>query len=343
MNKLASFAIAALGIALPLTAQRYLEIYPGFTSGASRGNLDAGAGELLQGFHRSNNRGIGDQACNCAVDGARFVLQDQNASTVENYFVVFRQGNDVAGPGNTVADYLGGGPLGPVASPLGTAVPSAWLVTVNFTTPIPIPCEDFFVGGLELPPNALFPADGLLMQVASGAGSGDVHQQHASAADIAWQMIPANGVVSHPPIKLTWRFALGFATAPVFQAGNITPGGTRFGNGGYFPNTALTGASSQGISIRCFHPLGASGTLIGFVQIAGLGPQVGVLGFNNCLYLSTVVSPIAFPAGTTDGTRFTVITAGINALPAGTGLTIGLQGLVTPSFEFTNAVGVTLN
>jgi hypothetical protein len=343
MNKLASFAMAALGLALPLSAQQYLEIYPGFTSGAGRGSLDAAAGELLQGFHRSNNRGIGDQACNCAVNGVRFVLQDQNASTVENFFVVLRQGDDLTGPGNTPADYLGGGPLGPVASPLGPAAPAGWFFTVNFVTPIPIPCEDFFAGGLEVPANAGFPADGLSMQAAVGSGAGDVHQQHAMAADIAWQMIPANGTVSNVPIKLTWRFALCFTDAPVFQVGNITPGRTRFGNGGYFPNTALTGASSQGLAIRCFHPLGAAGTLIGFVQIAGLGPQVGVLGFNNCLYLSTVVSPIAFPAGTTDGAPFTVITAGIDALPAGSGLTIGLQGLVTPAFEFTNAVGVTLN
>lgn len=342
MNRLPLSLVAAAALGTVASAQQALEIYPGVTSFASRGNTGTGAGELIQGFHSSVNHGLGDNGTNCVIAGNRYLVQDQVGATADTYSIVLRSGTDAAGPTPGAAGEIARG--GPFAMPPSTAPgPVAWIITLTWATPIAVPCTGFFSVGLDLPV-ATSSADLILAQAANNVANA----QHASSVDMAWQLI--GGTVSHPSQKRSWRLGLILAQNAL-QAGNsdATAPGTHFGNGGYFPNTALTGtgATSQGIGFRCAHNLGAAGVAAILMSIDFGAAPFTVPGFGNTVYLDLgTVAPFAL-TGPSNGSTLGLVTNGLDALPSAGGLRLCFQGVVIDfaanTFDMTNAVIVTLN
>ena len=205
-----------------------------------------------------------------------------------------------------------------------------------------MPCTSFFSVGLDLP-IATSSADLILAHASNNVANA----QHASSVDMAWQSI--GGTVSHPSAKRSWRMAL-ITPQNVLQAGNsdATAPGTHFGNGGYFPNTALTGtgATSQGLGFRCAHNLGAAGVAAILMSIDFGASPFTLAGFGNTIYLDVgTVAPFAL-TGPADGSTMTLLTNGLDALPSAGGLRLCFQGAVIDpalgSIDMTNAVIVTL-
>jgi hypothetical protein len=275
------------------------------------------------------------------VDSVRCTVQDQRGKTSESLRVALRRGSDATGPGTTMGDYFGGGPIGPVAPPpTATPDPAVWELTVTLGTPVTIDCEGFLAVGLELPPAPVWASDGLSVHMSTAV----TNLVHPSAPNTVWVYDQLSNLWSLDSMGITLRIAPGFRDAPILQAGTVG-GGIRFGSGGYAPDTTLAGAASLGLALRCFHSAGGTLQWIGLVNIAGFGAKTPISFLDNSIYVSLAVEPIAFPTMTaTDGTPFVLLPAGLDQLPSAGGLTIAVQGIVvnTTSLELTNAVGVSL-
>ncbi|MBI5852777.1 MAG: hypothetical protein HZB39_17335 [Planctomycetes bacterium] len=329
-----------LFVAANLAAQQPFEIWPGTTSFTSRGSVPAtGTGEIHQGFHAAQNAGLGDNGTNCVVSGMRVVIQDQVGTTLGSCNFRLRRGADATGPGTLVTDSLGY--FGPINLPTSTNTgPIAWMLTLTFTTPLTVPTSTFFSAGVELLANT---ATDFVSVHTSYAGP---NGQHANSVDMAWQIIA--GVVSHPVSKPCWRIAL-ILPQNALQAANVdnvTPF-SHFGNGGYFPNTALTGGLSQGLSFRCFHNLLTGGSCVVLTSLAPPAAPTSIPGINNRLYLNlpTLMS-VQMTAGPTDGSVLPSLANGIGALPSLGGFVLTYQAAVVDplagSIDLTNAVAMTL-
>lgn len=352
MKTLSLCLLAAGSLSVAASAQQYFEIYPGVTDFTSRGSIGTGSGEILQGFHADQNRGLGDIGGACALDGLQILMQDQDTLTPEDYYMVFRKGDDVTGPDMTPVGYLTNHrPIGPIPSPTGAGGIGAFFVTNTFATAVALPCEGFFVAGIELLPNAGYSStDGISVHISVQGAGGSNQQTHASSVDMAWQYVHAAGTVTHPSVKRSWRFALCFNDAASFQVGNSDAASTgRYGNGGYFPNTTLVAGASQGLSARCTHPAGAAGTTIILIDALhgtfGFGAPLAIDGFNNSLYLQLISgAPIALPLAPSDGSTASLLLPGVDALAGMVGSSLAFQGLVVHigGFDFTNAVSTTL-
>jgi hypothetical protein len=333
--------LAAAALAAAASAQVPFEIYPGVTSFTSRGNVGAGAGELHQGLHSTVIRGLGDNNGVCEVRGVFALLQDQDRLTQGTWRHVIRSGTEATGPGTTAADVIAStGPLLFPASTLTGAV--AYGFTTNFATPVQVPCESFWSIGIEVVPEA-WSTDGVSMHAANNTAN----LQHANAEDMGWQIIGTAATATNASAKRSWRVAPLVTTA--LQAANVvaTAPTDRFGIGGFFPDTALTGAASQGLSVKVGHPGGAAAQAAVFLSL-GFGPQTPVAGFGNSVYMNLgTLAPFAVVQGPADGSVIPFITAGLDRLPAGSGATVVLQAVVVDTanaaVDLTNAVGVVLN
>ena len=332
------FAIL-LFVAANLAAQQPFEIWPGTTSFTSRGGVaTTGTGEIHQGFHAAQNAGLGDNGTACVVSGMRVLAQDQVGTTLGTSNIRLRQGADATGPGPLVTDSLGS--FGPVNLPASTNTGAvAWIMTLTFT-PVTVPTSTFFSAGVELLANT---ATDFVSVHTSYAGP---NGQHANSVDMAWQIIA--GVVSHPVSKPSWRIGL-ILPQNALQAANVDNVGTlaHFGNGGYFPNTALTGGLSQGLSFRCFHNLGVAGSCVVLTSLAPPAAPTAIPGINNRLYLNLpTLMAVQMTAGPSDGSILPSLTNGIGALPSLGGFVLTYQAAVVDpvagSIDLTNAVAMTL-
>lgn len=227
-------------------AQNDVLFDPGEVRFASRGDLGASAGEMLQGFHASHWRGLGGVGNFGQIAGFRASsLQDADRRTAETFRWVVRTGSDAAGPAPTAANELfvsGLQTLGPVLG--GGSI--AWDVTSTLRTPIRIPGATFFAVGIRVPANAKakYQTDGLSVWIGANLSGKDDNMASRFAVDQAWQIVGDR--VTHPSGKRVWR--LGFQTAgPSLQFGNMvgtTKWPVRFGSGGLFP------APTQGLAYR---------------------------------------------------------------------------------------------
>lgn len=334
-----SLAVAA-AIAGVAQSQQVLEIHPGILSLASRGNIaTTSSGFLFQGFLAAQNHGIGDNGVTSEISGHRSVVQDQIANTLGQFNVQFRTGTDAAGPGLLPTDVIAYfGPVNLPASTLPGAI--AWQMTVTFA-PITVPSTGFWSAGVELLAGTA--TDALYLQGATELSNG----QHAAAPHMTWQDI--GGVVSLNASKRSWR--IGVRTAQnVFQIGNVDAIAplNHFGNGGYFPNTALTGTgpTSQGLAFRCAHNAGATAAAAVLMSVDFAVTPTTVFGFNNTLYLDlATIAPFTIASGPADGSTLPFLAAGLDALPSAGGLRLAFQAIVINggTFDFTNAAVVTLN
>ncbi|MCC6784286.1 MAG: hypothetical protein IT457_15700 [Planctomycetes bacterium] len=341
MSKLPLSIAAAVAIAAGASAQQFFEIYPGTTNATSRGGLGLNSGEILNGFHKAQNAGIGNDGTSSTVSGARYVLQDQIGNTVDTYGITFRTGTDATGPGTTAVDLLAS--FGPFNMPASTATgPVAWIITLTFA-PLTVPSTDFFSVGVALPV-----ATSGTDYVSCHAAYNTSHNQHASAVDMAWQIVGAATSATHPATKRSFRIAIR-TPQNAFQAANVDALGTfnHFGWGGYFPNTALVGAASQGLAFRAFHNLGVNGSAAVLASIGGFAASpLTIPGIGNTVYLDlATLLPVTMAFGLSDGTVLPSLAAGLDVLPAGAG-TLTFQAVVldipNATIDMTNAVTTTL-
>ena len=340
MAKLSFALAAAVCTAAGLSAQQPFEIWPGATSLTSRGGIATTAsGELHQGFHAAQNAGLGDNGTSCTVGGMRVVAQDEVGVTTGTFNIRLRQGSDAAGPGTLATDSLGY--FGPVNLP-ASANPGAvaWIMTLTFA-PVTVPTGGFFSAGVELL-TEISGTDFVSVHVTNAGPNG----QHASSVDMAWQIIA--GAVSHPASKPCWRIGL-ILPQNALQAANVDNVGTlaHFGNGGYFPNTRLTGVLSQGLAFRVFHNLGAGGAAVVLTSLGGVAAPTSVFGINNRVYLNLpTLMAVQMTAGPSDGSTLPSLGNGIGALPSLGGFALTFQAaVVNPAagtIDMTNAVVTTL-
>lgn len=342
MRSLSLTIAAAAAVATGASAQQIYEIDPGITSFTSRGSVSTGSGELFQGFHSGQNRGLGDDGVGASVIGMRVVVQDQIGATAGSFSAVIRGGTDATGPLTGAGGVLfGSAPIGLPAS--AAPGPVAWLMTITFAA-VAVPQVGFFAAGAQLAADPLWPTDG----VSFHASSNVANAQHAASVDMAWQIIGAAPTASHPTSKRSWRLGLRLPQN-AFQVGNVTTAAplNRFGNGGYFPDTALLGAASQGLAFRCYHNLGAAGTAAVLMSVGPPGAPFTVLGIGNTVYLDlATLASTTLAAGPSDGTVLPFLAAGIDAVPSSAGLPITFQGVVIDfiggTLDMTNAVVTTL-
>lgn len=334
---------AAISLAGVSSAQAVFEIYPGVTSFTSRGNIGTGSGEIHQGFHASINRGLGDNAGVCEVNGVRVLLQDQDRLTQGQWRNVFRSGSDAAGPGTTSADVIA--TTGLLSFPPASTGTGGWafLFTVNFSTPVQVPCSDFWSLGVELFPEA-WSSDGVSCHASTNAAN----LQHPNAEDIAWQIVGTATSATHPSSMRSWRIAPIVGMAMQAACNQTTAPNDRFGIGGYFPDTSQVGATSQGISLKVTHPSGAAATGYVLLSIGYDANPFTVFGINNTVYLEqSLIAPFVVASGPADGSVIPFIVGGMDLLAPGGGINVALQSIVVDvnlgTADMTNAVSVVLN
>ncbi|MGE0145103.1 MAG: hypothetical protein AB7I19_16770 [Planctomycetota bacterium] len=343
MNSNSLLLLSLLGLSSFLSAQdHYLEVWPGTTNFTTRAGGGIGDVHLYQTFPMAHNRGLGDVDGVCAVESIRFTVQDQRGNTPETLYVALRRGSDLTGPGTTNGDYFGGGPFGPIVPPpTATTDPMVWELSVSLGAPVATECEGFLAVGVHLGAAPVWVSDGTSIHMSTAA----TNLVRPTAPGMAWTYDQLTNTWHRSTDGRTLRIAPGFRDAPILQAGTVG-GGTRFGSGGYAPDTTLLNAASLGLALRCFHSAGASVQWIGLANLAGFGSATPTSFLDNSIYVSLAIDPIAFPTFTAaDGTPFVLLPAAANALPPASGVTIAIQGIVinNASLELTNAVGVTLN
>ncbi|MGE0142623.1 MAG: hypothetical protein AB7I19_08440 [Planctomycetota bacterium] len=314
---------------------------------ASRGSSTANPVELSVGFDSDIVRGLGETSTGAAaLTAADFVVQDPNSATAEQFSVTFRTGSRVSGPSSLPSGLIA--MVGPISIPLGSGGPAAWQINLGFATPVGIPSDSFFVAGLALPGRTAS-SNELFAHVSTARGGLGAH---ALAPIVAWEFQTTSGSVnplvsgavgpSVPRLAIhSRRSALAVANIPGTGLPPI------FSLGGHFPDTTAAGPATQGIAFAAMHPAGAAAQA--FV-LASLGfdltpdPIPGIA--NRFLLDAATLIPAATAVGDADGRPFTYIPAGIGALPSSRGARAYFQALVidagAASFEFTNAVAVTL-
>ncbi|MCB9869275.1 MAG: hypothetical protein H6837_05405 [Planctomycetes bacterium] len=250
-----SFLAAAI-LCGTAAAQQQIEIYPGTTSFTSRGSIGTNAGEILQGFHASHWRNIGDNGTACQLQNFFCLTQDQNGSTQETFYWTVRRGSDAAGP--TVGSAGQIARIGPFGTPASTSnTPVAWGLTTALATPVTLDnCTNHFCIGQEYGAQPLWTSDGQSNHASRGDGVNSVQGASALAqttgTDSAWQIIGAATVATHPSAYRSWRMGVNVAGATL-QMGvspTATPG---FGTGGMYPE--ISGAYSA----RMRFPVALSG------------------------------------------------------------------------------------
>lgn len=111
------------------------------------------------------------------IDGLRYYLQDQDASTIENYDIFFydedpAQPDFPTQPVGQPAGTSATGSMLAVPSPGGAATPVAWIVTLTFTQPMTVPQDkDAFIL-FHFPAAPTWTLDGLTIQIILGWSAG---------------------------------------------------------------------------------------------------------------------------------------------------------------------------
>jgi hypothetical protein len=288
--------LCAAAVAQP--SGNLVEIFPGGLNRTSRGDVGAKAGEILQGFHASHWRGLGDTGQGCEIKVIRSATQDENPSTQETYFWKVRRGTDANGPAVGVAGEIAS--LGPFQTPPSTVTkPAAWFETTFVSYPMALPdCSSHFSVGQALAAAPNWPNDGQSTHIYLGTEQGS----NANQGDHAWQILAGASSASHPPQKRSWRYGMHFSTA-VLQLGTSA----MYGMGGMFPKAGnpLSARATYGSALAS----GASLLWLGTDRIGG----ISLFGGTARLYLGGVVVPLG--AAIIDGQGQATHTI-IGALPA---------------------------
>ena len=166
----------------------FFHVYDGTTEFTSRGSIDKNEGECLQMVSAKHF------GCFGAIKSVTFVLQDEDASTQENFWVVFRKADSTG----TKPDMTSSGVIlmqGPYKPPKGSGR-AAWQYTVPLSKPLKLlACckgSNFFYG-LRISANANWYNDGLSMWVSGIQGNCAEHGFKVANPHHAWNILYQNG------------------------------------------------------------------------------------------------------------------------------------------------------
>jgi hypothetical protein len=314
-----SLLIATLSLALAATttAQNYFGIYSGCTNFTSRGALGTNGGDNLLEIKSSHFSGIGHDTAGVGtvLTGFRHVLQDQNASTVENYSFIIRRDSAGAPDCSAAGVILQTATL---ASPSGAGT-LAWIITATLTTPSTLlPLCNTYYHGLNIPANAGWTADGLSSHIGTYylLNGTQADNPAPNAPNIAWNCL--NSAPVQPTSNRTIRYELQVQAA-VLNMGNTDPtligvttncvstllnaaGNPRsWGAGGMYPENG--GGRNDGLDCRIFDIANQSGLFAVFlgVNLGCPGLPIGSIA-NGALYLNPAGPFVQVASGTLDTT-----------------------------------------
>lgn len=181
------FVPVTIALCAGLSAQNVQDFYFNCATGATTRGGVAGASQVqvVMRFDSEDYVGWGNPVLagsppavtGYELVGCRYVIQDQNDGTIENYNMHY-YGEDPANPSFpnfTPASAPGTNAIvtfGPFPSPTtGTNTISAWQVTLNFATPVVRPNNQDFFAALEFPGNGAWTADGLSQHINLGVSA----------------------------------------------------------------------------------------------------------------------------------------------------------------------------
>ncbi len=323
------------------------------TSFIDRGvaSTNGNAVELLNEMPQGAVAGLGDNGTACRIHSMLMVLQDEEASTQEQWRLMARPRDMTTGGPDTSNVVFQTGAL---STPPGLTGGQAWIFTVTFNTPATVPCDTWFYG-VALNAAPLWPggSDGLSMHMAHYTmGTLGAHPR-ATAPNLGWSNdASATTVSSHDYV---WAVTLN-PDAPSMQVGAIDPGSARvsastghpdtsFGVAGFFPD--VSGAPrSDGIATRIYDA-GNPGAVTGV--LFSLGPNAvgaAIPGVTGRVYIDFATllgfAGSAIPNSAPEEAIRTFLPA--NSLPATlAGNSVWFQGVVltaSNTVELTNAVAV---
>ena len=244
------FPIAALlliaSTGTSLLAQGDFILYPTKTGNSTTfvDRFSTSAVEVLQGLHRDNFAGIGDNGTTCEVNSVYHWAVDENPSTTETYSVVFRSQEATSRrPDLTPSGLIAS--AGPFTSPPNpTTTRATFFVTDTFATPITIPCQGGVFVGLDLPASPNWPAsDGHAVYVAwyyppATSPLGDNPRFGAPRTAFG----NTSGTLVRPQSNLLLRIGM-LVDSAVLNIGGIDPAatnqmpaGSNYGAGGLYPD-----------------------------------------------------------------------------------------------------------
>ena len=243
-------------------AQQYYGYHGDSISSLTRSGLDNQGGEIHIGFLSQFNRGLGDNGNNCGIRQLSYFLRDQEASTIEDFAVVVRTGNDKVGPYPAASALLYRFPGWNIGGGTGA---KAQMVTLTFSSRLKLPnCRNFFSIGVEFPAAPNWPNDGLCLFGENNAAQ----RANAHAVRPNWRI--KQGVTNRSPYS-DWTYAGSFGIgvdSPAMRMGEI---------GGHSGVRGLNGhAPAVGTSLQAMIHYGAgwdSGLSLLYV---GLGRQPGI-------------------------------------------------------------------
>lgn len=332
------------------------------TNYTSRGAVGVNPGDILLKVPSSRFQGIGQDPTGGGTTllGFNYVMQDQNAATVENYSLIVR-GDNNGQPDATAAGVLL--QTTPLTSPSGTGT-LAWIFTVTLTTPatvVPL-CNTWYTGA-NVGPAALWTADGISYHIGTQALLGGTQAgnpaPNATQAEVhlAWDIINGTGGTPAQPggFRIIRFGHLVPATSALLRIGGTDPtligvsanctsaqlnaaGNPRcFATGGMYPGANAT--RSDGLDCRVRDSSNANGVFATF-----LGSSLGCPGLplgglaNGALYLNpggifVQVGAGALAAGTGEGTAIMLPPGVAQASWGSQGVTLEFQAFtIGPAF-----------
>jgi hypothetical protein len=336
----AAAVLAAASVPAQLVTPSF-SLWPGGSSFATRGNLGSGAGELLTAFPSALVRGLEARGCACSFGGMRVTMQASDATVPIPFAWLARRGNDATGPGTALADEV---IRVPVTYPAIGPGPTALIMTMSLSTPVPVSCADFLAVGVALP--ASTPATGsLAVQMATNAGVA----AHPQATDLGWE-IPAGAAAARHAAPGSLFSVVLFPPVAALEAGNLLPNAAAptFGLSGSFPDTTLRGAASQGLALRC-RAVGGANTQVWVIGGWGFDPQPTSLpgALSGCVFVDrATLIPSVLATGRGDGAPMLIAPPGAGRVPSLRGATLVWQGIVlvpgAGSPHATNAIATVL-
>lgn len=282
---LALLSLSALSPAV--FAQQYYGYHGGSISSLTRSGLDNQAGEIHIGFLSQFNRGLGDNGNNCGIRQLSYFLRDQEASTIEDFAVVVRAGNDKVGPYPAASALLHRFPGWNIGGGTGA---KAQMITLTFSSRLKLPnCRNFFSIGLEFPAAPNWPNDGLCL-------FGENHASHTVNAHALRNNWAIKGGFTRTSPYSDWTYAGSFGIGidgPAMRMGAFGGHNGKKGLNGHFPGV---GTSLQ--AMIHYGPGWDAGLSMLYV---GLGRQPGVplLAKSGQFYLT---SPTLYLTGAQIGT-----------------------------------------
>lgn len=300
--------LAPLALVASAAAQaapvNYFDLWSGCTNFTSRGAGGVNECDILQQVPSVNYAGIGHVAggTGTTLNGFRYVMQDQNAATIENYSMIIR--SDAAG----APDVTPTGVLletAPIASPGGSGI-LAWQITLTLATASTVvpQCATFYHGA-HVPANAGWTATDALSYhictyfVTNGVSRAD-NPATTYTGNLAWNVVRPANLVTQPGAPRNIRFELAVPSA-VATLGNVDPtlvsdtfwqvncsanANRSWGAGGMYP--MVGGSRNDGLDIRVRDLANAGGFAVVFLGVdLGICPGIPLTGLaNGSLYLN---------------------------------------------------------